>query len=1468
MGRDLYVAFPAYAAALDAVCAVADEQLGCSLKHVLWFGEADVLNQTRFTQVCLFATEVASFRLMESFGLRPDLVAGHSVGEIAAAHVAGIVSLEDAATFAVARGQLMQELPLGGAMASIQATEDEVRLLLGDGDQVAVAAVNGPTSIVVSGARAAVDDIVAHFRGESRQVRVLAVSHAFHSPLMDPALPGLRAAASGLSFGPPGDIVLVSGLTGRPAEGLDARSPEYWAEHARRPVRFADSLASLYDLGARLFSEVGRGRTLTGLARHALPERGTAFVAGADTERQFVTRLADLQVHGVAPDWRQVFGTGHRRVDLPRYAFQRARHWVDALPPAELPTAAPVGLRALSESDRAKAVAGLLATATARVGGLALASSVVFDLCFSGPGVFGGWAVELRGQLATATGLDLPATVLFDYPTARQLADHLCGELAGVAGSGVAGSGAAGDDNAAPNDRAGSVVPAGVQDRPAAQAGEQIAIVAMGCRFPGRVRSPAELFDLAERGQDAISNFPINRGWDLASLLGSAAGRSTAAQGGFLHEADEFDPQFFGISPREALAMDPQQRILLEIIWEAFERYGLDLGAVRGESVGTYIGATHQDYGPRLHEGGNGVGGYLLTGSSTSLTSGRIAYVFGLEGPAVTVDTACSSSLVAVHLAVQALRSGECTSAIAGGVAVMSSPGMFVDFSDQHGLAPDGRCKPFSADADGTAWAEGAGVLVLERLSDARRRGHTVLGLVLGSATNQDGASNGLTAPNGLAQEKVIRRALAAAGLSARDVDAVEAHGTGTALGDPIEAGALLAVYGRDRAPAAPLQVGSLKSNIGHTQAAAGVGGVIKMVEAMRAGSLPGTLHVREATTMVDWTRGIALLTERTPWPRVDRPRTAAVSSFGISGTNAHVILQQAPDQSLTSTLDARGPGGADAAWPWVLSAREPATLRRQARQLRIFLEASPSYRPADVAFTLAGRRHFEHRAVLVGQDRADLLGQLAALAEGLPAEGLVEGRPLRGKTAFVFPGQGSQWPGMAGALLHTSPVFRAQLEACEAELSRYVDWSLIALLSGSADAPSLSRVDVVQPALFAIMVSLAALWRSLGVEPDAVIGHSQGEIAAAFVAGAITLEDGIRIVLRRSQLLASMAGTGGMAAVPLGVEEVERQLGKWAGQLDIATVNGPTSVTIAGDPRALEQFTVEARSVGVDVRRVDVDYASHTSAIAPLREELLELLSGVHPRTGNVPLYSTLTADVLDTATMDAGYWCANLRNRVLFEDTTRRLVEAGHTIFVELSPHPVLVSAIHSTAETLSCRVATTGSLRRNQGGLRELLQSVASVYGAGRAVAWRSLLSDSHHTELPTYPFERQRYWLNVSSAGSLPESAENSWDESNPASEPPEPVGLRALAPIEQERFLLELIRRHAALVLGYQDLESLSLEQEFQELGFDSLTGLELRNRLNNAIGVELPAALIAEHPTPTALISHVQSHLRIRETAG
>ncbi|MEE1781626.1 SDR family NAD(P)-dependent oxidoreductase, partial [Streptomyces sp. SP17BM10] len=1117
------------------------------------------------------------------------------------------------------------------------------------------------------------------------------------------------------------------------------------AAHRRAIGLPATSMAyGLWDVGA------GLGEQLMELNRNRMAAQGvppltreaglSLFAAGLRSERAAVV---PIRVDAAALRARTDEVPALLRALVPA-TRRTAAH-------APAPAAPADGLAArlagLTEADQRRIVLDLVRDRVAGLLGHESGDAIEPDRAFQELGFDSLAATDLRNRLNTLTGLRLPATLAFDHPNAEAVADLIVTEL-GVRTAAASGeaSRAEADLRAAlqsiPTRRlrdaglvdalldladgrvrsadAGTDVPEATEVRH-----DPIAIVGMACRYPGGVTTPEELWQLVTSGADAISPFPADRGWDLSTLRdadsGGTDGSSRTHAGGFLDGAAEFDPAFFGISPREALAMDPQQRLTLELAWEALERAGIDPSGLRGTRTGVFTGVMYHDY-----PGSDGNG---------SVVAGRVSYKLGLEGPAVAVDTACSSSLVALHLAAQALRQGDCSLAITGGVTVMATPGVFAEFGRQGALAPDGRCKSFATAADGTGFAEGAGFLVVERLSDALRNGHPVLALVRGSAVNQDGASNGLTAPNGPSQQRVIRQALANARLGADQVDVVEAHGTGTTLGDPIEAQALLATYGQDRDE--PLLLGSIKSNIGHTQAAAGVAGVIKMVLALHNGELPSTLHVDEPSANVDWSEGaVRLLTEPRPWAPGERPRRAGVSSFGISGTNAHVIIEEAP-AALPATEEPEAEPGVV---PWLLSAATPEALRAQAERL---LAVADGARPVDVAYSLATTRAaLEHRAAVVGEGTDHLLAGLRAVAAGEAPTGVASS----GRTAFLFSGQGSQRLGMGRELYVRFPVFARAFDEVCAEL----DPGLRDVVWGS-DAELLNQTAYAQAGLFAVEVALYRLVESLGVRAEFVAGHSIGEVAAAHVAGVFSLADACALVAARGRLMQALPAGGAMLAVQATEDDVLPLLGEF---VSIAAINGPRSVVVSGSEEAVA--AIEAHFADRKTTRLRVSHAFHSPLMDPMLADFREVLNGLMYNAPSIPLVSNLTG-ALAEGVQGPDYWVRHVREAVRFADGVRTLHEAGVTRFLELGPDAVLTGLIGNALPDGEAEAIP--ALRRNRAEEHTFVEALARLHVLGVPVDWSAFHAGTgaRRVDLPTYAFQHRRFWTDASAFFPTAESA---------------------------------------------------------------------------------------------------------------
>ena len=1320
------------------------------------------LDRVDVVQPALFAVMSSLARVWRDWGVEPSAVIGHSQGEITAAYVAGALDLGDAAKIVALRSRALARIAGTGAMASIAAPADEVRARIADhADRLAVAAVNGPSATVVSGVPDTVEDLLTAYEADGVKVRRIAVDYASHSPAVEPLREELAELLAGI-VPRRSDVAFYSTVTGARLETTELTA-EYWYRNLRQSVELDRAVTAAAADGLTRFVESSPHPSLTGSVAQSAEAAGAREVFTVGTlareqggVRRLLASVARYHAVGGAVRWDRIAGPA-RIVDLPTYAFQRRRFWFD--------DAADAAARREAGNGSETSGLELVLASTAAVLGHASSQAVDASSTFHDLGLDSVGAVELRDRLAAVTGTAFPAALTFDHPTPRAVADFL----------------ARPGGEPREQDR-----PQSTQAQPELESGpdeDPVVIVAASGRWPGGARSPRELWRLLRTETDAIGAFPENRGWDLAELYDAQAGRpgtSSTPYGGFLEDADTFDAAFFGISPREAAAMDPQQRVLLEASWELYENAGIDPSGVRGSRTGVYVGVIPQDYGPPLHRTPEGFEGHALTGTFGSVASGRLAYTLGLEGPAVTIDTACSSSLVAIHLAAQALRGGECEAAVAGGVTVMAGPGMFTEFSRQGGLAGDGRCKPFAAAADGTAWSEGVGLVLLERLSAARRAGHPVLAVLRGSAVNQDGASNGLTAPNGPSQERVIRQALATAGLNPADVDVVEAHGTGTALGDPIEAGAVLAVYGRGRDPRRPLLLGSVKSNLGHTQAAAGVTGVIALIGSLRDGVLPRTLHVDAPTPHADWSSGeVRLLTETTAWPRTDRPRRAAVSSFGISGTNAHLILEEPgvlvePGVVAEPGDPADRPREADAGGPppaWTLSAKTEPALREQAARLRDWLVSDgQDADAADVAVALAERTRFPHRAVIVAEERGQYLDALARLADGAePAAWTEQGRTARAgrpTTAILFTGQGSQRAGMGRELYQSSPVFAAAFDAVLDELEPHLSRPLAPLVfaePGSAQAELLDRTEFAQPALFAIEVALFRLAESVGLYADHLIGHSVGEIAAAHVAGVLSLADAARLAAARGRLMQAARADGAMIALEGSEEEIWPLIGADP-RLDLAAVNGPRAVVVSGDAQAAEQLAASWRDRGRRAKRLQVSHAFHSAHMEPVLDEFRQVAQGLEYAEPLIPVVSNVTGRLAEPGELtEPEYWVRHIRAAVRFHDGVRTLDALGVSAYVELGPDAVLSALVHGAFEDEDEDLGETGPRRSIVAALRSdrpeghtFVSALARLHADGVAIAWPALWPSARGRglDLPTYAFQRRRFWLDAPQSPSRP------------------------------------------------------------------------------------------------------------------
>ncbi|MFP1882393.1 SDR family NAD(P)-dependent oxidoreductase [Lonsdalea quercina] len=1394
--------------------------------HVDWDLAAAIVAEAPFTrleqiQPLQFALASALADTWRSFGIKETAVVGHSVGEAAAAYASGHLSSADAAHVTCLWGKTLTQIEGQGAMVSIAASVDRIKPLLSRWEgRLSIAAINSPRSVTASGDLAAVEALLDVLKAEGLWAwKVPGGEVAGHSHHVDILRDAVVDQAPTACTSP--RIPFYSSVLGDQL-GSDQMTPKYWFSVLRETVMFEKSLRAMIRDGYRLFIEVSPHPVLTSVIEELLREEGVAGAAISTLERSkgdeqsVIFALTHAYLNGASLDWHAVCERFFPDVTLTPGA-QNTPADADAvvektISPPSLQADDMIDGAALSNRSPAEQRELLLALIAAKTELLTEKRFVSETQAFRDIGFTSLTVVELARELSSATGLELPSTLVYDHPTPHAVAEHLRQAL-GLS------SGEEGLEDYARD---------GHNDEP-------IAIIGISCRYPGGVSDPESLWRLVADGRDTVGDYPSDRGWDTANLYHpepGKLGKISARTSNFLYNATGFDAAFFGISPREAVTIEPQQRLLLEVSWEAIERAGIDPATLHGTRTGVFAGVMGTEYGPHLQQASEDVSGYGYMGTATCVASGRVAYSLGLNGPAVTIDTACSSSLVAIHTACEALRSNDCKLALAGGVTVMPTPGVLIDFSQQRVLSPDGRCKAFSASADGVGLSEGVGMLLLQRLSQAQADGHTILGVIRGSAINQDGASNGLTAPNGSAQQQVIRHALANAGLQPEDIDVVEAHGTGTRLGDPIEANALLATYGQ-RPAEQPLRLGSIKSNIGHTQAAAGVAGVIKMVMAFQHQQLPRTLHVTAPSEEISWSTGsVELLTEAQPWPRSDdRPRRAAISSFGVSGTNGHVIVEEPPFAPSPQTESHAAP--VEMMWP--LAAKTASALREQAARLHEFILSQPELDPIDVGYTLGvSRSRFPYRSAVWGQTRDSLLNGLSALAEGGDHSSVIEDLVPpsgAGKRVFVFPGQGSQWPGMGMELYDAFSVYRQAIDQVAEALKPYTDWSLIDVLRASPDAPTLDRVDVVQPALFAVMIALARLWQSFGVDPHAVVGHSQGEIAAAYIAGALTLEDAVKIVALRSQLMLTMSGSGAMAMIGLCGDDARIFIEKLDDTLTLAVFNSPSATVVSGDAEAVTRLLQRCKKKGIRAKRIAVDVAGHSPGMDKLRPMLMSLFSDLTPRPARIAFYSTVAGYLddmpLDGERLDAKYWCDNLCHPVHFVDRIQSLTRSGTMTFLECSPHSVLLPPME---ETVDDAATVIGTLKKNQPSIACLTQAMAKLYVSGHDINWRALHPGARVVDLPTYAFEHRYYWLNLLPAGDVATAGQRTAEHAllSAAIDLPDDDGMLLTGRIGLSTHAwladhaaagvvllpgtayLDMVR-HAALMVGYPHLLELTLQ---------------------------------------------------------
>ncbi|WP_246450250.1 type I polyketide synthase [Allostreptomyces psammosilenae] len=1376
----LYGRVPAITEAVDALAPVLGPVTELPLKALVSSGREaeEAAADTAVAQPALYALAVALGAWWRSVGVEPEVVLGHSVGAYAAAALAGVFSVEDGARLIAARGRLMAELPPGSTMAAVMCPAEDLAGIdqLASGE-VVVAVRNSPRDTVVAGPAEAVDAVLETVAERSVRAVRLPIAYAFHSAQVDPVLEPLAEAFRAATLRTP-HTPFVSDSSGALA-GDEVTTPEYWTAHTRQAVRFDQALGTALGRGTRVLIELGRGGLLTFAATvaEAAGRRspvGVASLGAAGTTRahhQLLQALGRVWAEGVDVDWRAVHPRPARRIKLPTYPFQRETFWLPAeqqpstgtgsAPAAATPTAAPAPAPVRIPAPATPAPAGGSGTAARRsreelvrylradlaaMMGLDGPDDLDVDTGLFELGLTSAMVVELRSRLEAEIGREIPTTAVFDNPT--------IGKLAGYLADGHADSHAA------------------TARRLDGAAAEPIAIVGMGCRFPGGANDLAGYWHLLREGLDGTSEVPADR-WDGDLFYDAdpdAPRKAYTKRGGFLDvPVDGFDAEAFGISAREARSMDPQQRLLLEVAKEALDDAGVTSEQIDGSRTAVYVGINTTDYMQLVSAEGSDIDAYLATGNTFSVAAGRLSYYLGAQGPSLAVDTACSSSLVAAHLAARSLRSGESDMAIVGGVNLMLSPDTTVSLSKLRALSPDGRCKTFDASADGYGRGEGAGVVVLKRLSDAVAAGDRIWAVLRGTAVNQDGRSAGLTVPNGQAQQAVIRDALLDAGVEAAAVSYVEAHGTGTPLGDPMELGALAdALRAGAAASAEPVLVGSAKTNIGHLEAAAGVAGMIKVALALHHGEIPPHLHLENPNPHLNWDEiPVSVPRELTKWTSSvpGAPRVAGLSSFGFSGTNAHVVLEEAPRALTLADEIARAEGpstgevGENAAAPTeprprllLLSSRTPEGLAATAEVYQTFLrradqgDATADW--AEITRTAALRRdHHPSRMAVVATSATEAADRLAAAARG-QADQVRTGRVARGerrRLIFVYSGQGAQWPAMGRSLL-ADPTTARVLDRCDAVVRELAGWSLRDELLAERATSRLDDTVYAQPGIFAAEAALTELWRSWGVTPDAIVGHSVGEVSAAYAAGAYDLEQATEIVVRRAQVMGATRGAGVMAVVGLPEEEVRALLDRFDGRLTVAAVNSPASTVVAGEREAAAELEEEIRAREVFWMPLQGEYAFHSPLMLPVRDELVAALGHLTPGEQRHPVYSTVTAELAPPRAFDAAYWGENMVSPVRFRDALRAAAGDGHNVVVEVGPHTVLSTPVAQSLQGHGTALTSLSSMRMGRPARQTMLDAAAGLHVVGHELDLRRLQGEGPQAaELPGYQWQRQRYWL---------------------------------------------------------------------------------------------------------------------------